>query len=61
MSLSTQAANDPEIVEAMSRLFIAQDELKRISRQTDILPEVLEVTRLVAESLGWLQVARRVQ
>ena len=52
------------ITEAMSRMILAQDCLKRISGRMDVsaahhLPDTLEATTLIAEAMGWLQNIRR--
>ena len=60
----TVNATQEALAEAMSRLILAQDCLKRISGRLDVsaahhLPDTLEATTLIAEALGWLQNVRR--
>lgn len=52
-------AREQAVIEAMARLVLAQDALKRASGAPGVLAEILAATSLVAEAQGWLQSARR--
>ena len=54
-------ARDQAIIEALSRLILAQDSLKRLSAlgEPRLMADVWQAVAQIAEASGWLQTARR--
>ena len=52
---------DQAIIEALSRLILAQDSLKRLSAlgEPRLMADVWQAVAQIAEATGWLQTARR--